>query len=112
MFVAMTLRWTTIVIGTLLLVGPVMAQRPGGRPPQGRDLERTMPDGRSRALMILKSDAEKSSSDMARVVALAKELEEEIEQNEFHTVDLRSIRKAEEIIKLVRRVKSRLIRMQ
>lgn len=71
-----------------------------------------MPDGRSRTLMILKSDAEKSSDDMERVVELATELQEEIERNEFHTVDLRSIRKAEEIIKLVRRVKGRLSRMR
>ena len=71
-----------------------------------------MPDGRSRTLMILKSDAEKSSADMERVVELATQLQEEIERNEFHTVDLRSIRKAEEIIKLVRRVKGRLSRMR
>ncbi len=71
-----------------------------------------MPDGRSRTLMILKSDAEKSSDDMERVVELATQLQEEIERNEFHTVDLRSIRKAEEIIKLVRRVKGRLSRMR
>ena len=71
-----------------------------------------MPDGRSRTLMILKSDAEKSSDDMERVVELATQLQEEIERNEFHTVDLGSIRKAEEIIKLVRRVKGRLSRMR
>ena len=71
-----------------------------------------MPDGRSRTLMILKSDAEKSTDDMERVVELATQLQEEIERNEFHTVDLRSIRKAEEIIKLVRRVKGRLSRMR
>ena len=71
-----------------------------------------MPDGRSRTLIILKSDAEKSSDDMERVVELATQLQEEIERNEFHTVDLRSIRKAEEIIKLVRRVKGRLSRMR
>ncbi|MDE0105200.1 MAG: hypothetical protein OXN89_22720 [Bryobacterales bacterium] len=107
----MALRWTALV-GLLLLLAPVAAQRPGGRQPLGREPEVTMPDGRSRTLMILKSDAEKSSDDMERVVELATELQEEIERNEFHTVDLRSIRKAEEIIKLVRRVKGRLSRMR
>ncbi len=49
---------------------------------------------------------------MDRVVELATELRDEIEKNQFHTVDLRSVRKAEEIVKLVRRVKSRLSRSQ
>ncbi len=69
-----------------------------------------MPDGRSRTLVILKSEAKKSQEDMAKVIELATQLQEEIEANEFHTVDVRSVRKAEEIIKLVRRVKSRLTR--
>ena len=69
-----------------------------------------MPDGSSRTLLILKKDAEKSSEDMARVVQLATELKADIEKNEFHSVDLGSVRKAEEIIRIVRRVKSRLSR--
>lgn len=67
-----------------------------------------MPDGSSRTLLILKKDAEKSSEDMARVVELANQLKSDIEKNEFHIVDLGSVRKAEEIIRIVRRVKSRL----
>ncbi len=63
-------------------------------------------------MIILKKDVERSSEDMAKVVELATELREEIEKNQFHTVDLRSVRKAEEIIKLVRRVKSRLSKAQ
>ena len=63
-------------------------------------------------MIILKKDVERSSKDMARVVELATELQEEIEKNQFHTVDLGSVRKAEEIIKLVRRVKGRLSKAQ
>ncbi len=62
--------------------------------------------------MILKKDVERSTEDMAKVIELATELQGEIEKNEFHTVDLGSVRKAEEIIKLVRRVKSRMSRSQ
>lgn len=76
----------------------------------GRGPEPRMPDGRSRTLMILKSEAKKSREDMEKILELAAELQEEIEANEFHTVDVRSVRKADEIIKLVRRVKSRLTR--
>ena len=84
----------------------------GRSEPFGRGVDPTMPDGRSRTLLTLKNDVEKSSEDMARVVELAKELQEEIEKNRFHTVDLGSVRKAEEIIRLVRRVKGRLSRSQ
>ena len=67
-----------------------------------------MPDGSSRTLLILKKDAEKSSEDMARVVDLATQLKADIEKNEFHIVDIGSVRKAEEIIRIVKRVKARL----
>ncbi len=76
----------------------------------GSESEQRMPDGRSRTLMILKSDAKKSRADITKVIELATLLKEEIEANQFHTVDLQSVRKAEEIITLVRRVKSRLTR--
>ncbi len=105
----MTRRWITL----LALVAPATAQRRDGG--FGRDRNRTretMPDGRSRTLVTLKNDADKSTEDMARVVELATELQQEIEQNEFHTVDLGSVRKAEEILKLVKRVKARLSRHQ
>lgn len=105
----MTRRW----IALLALVAPAAAQRRDrgfGRPPG--QIPETLPDGRSRTLITLKSDADKSSEDMARVVELATELQGEIEKNEFHTVDLGSVRKAEEILKLVRRVKARLSRQQ
>lgn len=93
------------------------AQTGGGRSgvgdaPLGVDRLKRMPDGRSRTLMILKSDVEKSSADMAKVIELATALQKDIERNQFHTVDLRSVRKAEEILKLVKRVKSRLSRAQ
>ncbi len=97
----------------LALVAPAVAQRRDGR--FGRDpskIRETLPDGRSRTLITLKNDADKSREDMARVVDLATELQQEIEKNEFHTVDLGSVRKAEEILKLVKRVKARLSRQQ
>ena len=97
----------------LALVAPAAAQRRDGG--FGRDpgrIRETLPDGRSRTLITLKNDADKSSEDMARVVELATELQGEIEKTQFHTVDVGSVRKAEEILKLVKRVKARLSRQQ
>lgn len=111
----MTKRWFA-VLALLSMLAPLAAQRQergaSGAEPFGRGLDPRMPDGRSRTLIILKKDVERSSKDMARVVELATELQEEIEKNQFHTVDLGSVRKAEEIIKLVRRVKGRLSKAQ
>lgn len=78
----------------------------------GNARTKRMPDGRDRTLVILKQDAEKSTEDMERVIDLAKELLADVEKNKFHTVDVRSIRKADEIVKLVKRVKSRMVRYQ
>ena len=111
--VNMKLRIVSFVIVALL--APLAAQtRPDNR--LGGQFEnrgaKRMPDGRDRTLAILKKDAEKSTEDMAKVVELAQELREDVEKNQYHTVDLGSVRKADEIIKLMKRVKSRLVRHQ
>ena len=111
------MRLWRITLATALLLASATAQigsdrRGSGSPPFGRDVPDRLPDGRSRTLMVLKKDAERSSADMARVIELATALQSDIEKNEFHTVDLGSVRKAEEIIKLVKRVKTRMSRAQ
>lgn len=114
MSMIMTTRWIILMLALLLALPLAGQDRSRGLPGPdfGRRPRERMPDGRSRTLMILKKDAEKSREDMAKVVELATELRDEVEQNEFHTVDLGSVRKAEEIIKLVKRVKSRLSKAQ
>lgn len=87
-----------------LLLAPLLAQREEDEP--------RMPDGRSRKLMILKSDVEKSKEDIAKLIALAEELQEDIDRNEYHTVDLGAVRKTQEIEKLVKRIRARMKRAQ
>ncbi len=96
--------------GTALDAQGPAGQRRNRSGPFGEPEEARMPDGRSRTLLTLKSDVDKSSQDMAKVLELAKELHDEIERNGIHTVDLRSVQKADEIIRLVKRVKGRLSR--
>ena len=110
--------WLALVL-LLPTAAALDAQGRGGSRGQGTDplganrgIGNRMPDGRSRTLLILKNDVEKSSKEMARVVELATQLQQEIEENKFHTVDLGSVRKAEEIIRLVRKVKGRLSKSQ
>ena len=100
-----------VLVAVVVLAVPLAGQGPGDSHSSdrfGRSASDRMPDGSSRTLLILKKDAEKSSEDMARVVELATQLQADIEKNESHIVDLGSVRKAEEIIRIVKRVKSRL----
>lgn len=110
----MTKSWLMLLM-LLVLIAPLDGQPirgVKGEPEFGDEGKPRLPDGRSRMLTILKNDVEKSSEDIAKVLDLATELQEEIERNQFHTVDLGSVRKAEEIIKLVKRVKARLSRVR
>jgi len=77
-----------------------------------RSKESRLPGGKSRNLEILKEDFKRSKKDIAEILQLAKELQEEIDKNEEFVVDLRSIRKAERIERLGRNVKNRMKRLQ
>ena len=93
----------TWVLVFLLLAPIALPQRPK---------EPRLPSGKSRNLAILKADFERSKKDIAEILQLAKELQEEVEKNEEFVIDLRSIRKAERIEKLGRNVKNHMKRLQ
>ena len=67
------------------------------------------PEERRRA--ILKHDHEKSLEDIAKIRQLARELEEELEENQEHIVDVRALRKAERISNLAKDIKNRMKRL-
>ena len=87
-----------------LLLTPLAAQQ--------KEPEPRMPDGSSRRLTILKSDARKSKEDIEKLIALAHELRADIERNEYYLVDLDAIRKTEGIEKLAKRIRGRMKRVQ
>lgn len=90
--------WTIVV---LLLLTPLLAQRSA-----------RLPNGKSRATAVLKNDLKKSREDVAEIITLARDLEQEIDENQEFIVDVRSLRKAEKIEALARRIKNRLRRSQ
>lgn len=85
----------------LLLLTPLIAQR-----------NARLPNGMSRATAVLKNDLKKSREDVAEIITLARDLEQEIDENQEFVVDVRSLRKAEKIEALARRIKNRLRRSQ
>lgn len=88
----------------LILLSPLTSLAPA---PQGPGLK-TRQQQRD---AILKKDHEKSLKDVAEILALAKDLEEELDKNKEHIIDIRTLRKAERIEDLARNVKNRMRRM-
>jgi hypothetical protein len=89
------------IIPLLLLLAPLVAQR-----------NARLPNGMSRASAVLKDDLKKSREDVAEIITLARDLEQEIDDNQEFVVDVRSLRRAEKIENLARRIKNRLRRSQ
>ena len=89
------------VVALLFLLLPISAQDP----PPAR-----LPDGRLQSLAILKADYEKSKEEIAKLIALAREVEEDLEKNQEFVLDLRSVRKIEDIEDLAGRIKKRMKR--
>jgi hypothetical protein len=73
-------------------------------------LMRRMPDGRTQAEHVLAEDYRKSTEDARKLVELAGELQAEIEKNDYHVLSVSAIKKADEIEKLAKRIKTRLKR--
>jgi len=69
-----------------------------------------LPSGKSQRQEILKADYEKSKADAASLADLAQQLRDEIEKSDHHVLDVRTLKKAEEIEKLARRIKDRMRR--
>jgi hypothetical protein len=89
------------VVTLLFLLLPVSAQDP--QPPR-------LPDGRLQSLAILKADYEKSKEDIAKLIDLAHEVEEELKKNQEFVLDLRSLRKIEDIEDIAGKIKRRMKR--
>jgi hypothetical protein len=95
------------IVLVLLLLG---AQRgPSHKPPE-EDSEVVLPNGKSQRREILKADFEKSKADSAELVELAQQLKDDFEKEDYHVLNLRTLKKAEDAEKLARRIKERMKR--
>ena len=77
----------------------------GGEDPQS-DVQ--LPNGKSPRAEILKAEREQNIKDAAQLVDLSKELQQEIEKNESYVLSLGTLKKTDEIEKLVKRIRGRL----
>jgi hypothetical protein len=93
---------TLLAFMTLLAAGQVA--------PPGQEPEPRLPSGRSQREAILKVEYEKTLEDAGRLVELAEGLKIELEKNDRHVLSVSSLKKAEEIEKLAKRIRKRLNR--
>jgi hypothetical protein len=89
---------------------PGQQQIPPPEIPGKEETDRKLPNGKSQNEAILKAEYEKSLKDAAQLVELARALKEELEANDSHVLSLSSLKKAEEIEKVAKRIHGRLRR--
>jgi hypothetical protein len=98
------------VAGLALALTPLVA--PQVRPPhQSHPTEddAQLPNGKSQQDEILKADHQKDLKDAAQLIELAEQLKQELEKNDRHVLSISSLKKTEEIEKLAKRIRSRLV---
>ncbi len=77
--------------------------------PQPHDQDKTLPPGKLRD-QLAKEDYEKNLDDSRALVRLSESLRDEIEKNDKFIVSMTALKKAEEIEKLSKRIRSRMKR--
>jgi hypothetical protein len=84
--------------------------RPDWPLPSSEGPDVRLPSGKSQRQEILKADFEKSKVEAGELVSLTQQLKEELEKGEHQVLNLRTLKKVEEIEKLARRIKERMRR--
>lgn len=77
---------------------------------QQPDADRKLPNGKSQTDEMLKADREKNLKDAAELVDLSQQLQSDIEKNGAFVFSLSTIKKTDDIEKLVKRIRGRMRR--
>jgi hypothetical protein len=103
------LRFAAAAALALALTPLVAPQaRPAHQTPPAEG-EVQLPNGKSQQDEILKADHERDLKDATQLIELAEQLKQELEKNDRHVLSLSSLKKTEEIEKLAKRIRSRLV---
>jgi len=98
-----------VLPAAILIPLALFPQQPADRPhePQ-KPSEIRLPNGKLQQDEILRADHEKTVKDAAQLIELAESLKQEIEKDDAHVLSISSLKKTEEIEKLVKRIRARL----
>ncbi len=94
-----------------LTVALGLAQNPAEQPPispSANQPDLRLPNGKSQREEILKAEHQENLKDAARLADLAQDLKESLERDDRYVLSLSTLKKTEEIEKLVKKIRSRL----
>jgi hypothetical protein len=93
----------------IALLGGLLMQAQFPSMPDKRD-DPKLPNGRSQKEAILKSDHQKSLDDADELMRLSEELKDDLEKNDRHVLSMSTLKKLDDMEKLVKRIRSRMKR--
>lgn len=67
-----------------------------------------LPNGKMQRDEILKAEREQNIKDAARLVELTQQLQQDLEKNDYTVLSMSTVRKTEDIEKLVKKIRARL----
>jgi hypothetical protein len=86
---------------------PGRAQR-GGRLPGEEQTDTRLPNGKSQQDEILKAEHEQNLKDASLLIDLSEQLKEDLEKNDRYVLSMSTLKKMDDIEKLVKKIRSRL----
>ena len=89
-----------------------LPQAAGPRPPgvdsETQDHDLKLPNGKSQRDEILKAEHEENLKDAARLVEMSQDLKADLEKNDTFVLSMGTIKKTDDIEKLVKKIRSRM----
>lgn len=95
------------------IVFAALAQQPDPLsipPAPGHERDRKLPNGKSQNEEILKAEYQKNLKDAQDLVDLAQSLQSDLKKEEGHVLSLTDVKKTEEIEKIAKRIRGRIMR--
>ncbi len=104
------LRRCALVLSFAAVSCVAVAQRGGTRSqsPAEDETDVRLPNGKVQSDEILKAEHEQNLKDAAQLADLAEQLKQELEKNDRYVLSISTLKKTDEIEKLVKKIRSRL----
>jgi len=99
-------RYALIIL--LAVSSMALPQRPGDQAPGPLSGDARLPNGKSQRDEILKAEHETNLKEAAQLVDLAQQLQQDIEKNDTFVFSISTLKKTDEIEKLVKKIRGRL----
>lgn len=106
----MKLRFCALVLLIAVLASLAVSQSGRGAidPSAGGQADSHLPNGKLQRDEILKAEHERNVKDAAQLVDLAQQLQQDLEKNDRFVLSLSTLKKTDDIEKLVKKIRSRM----